>query len=363
MNLSRRDLMNEASILGLLAAMTPELKAQQAAMTARPSGMAEASGDDAPHDSFNFWNGFFDGTDPQGGAKAVSRGPADQLPDPAVQTQYLQYQADKKTLRYATEIGKDELLDHPGDVAVGIKLSQYRPAVGSSGPSNSAAQLRLDTTQITPFKNLMSPLAWSSIASIVTDKSGFVSLDRLGLKTTTATQGMNKILLTNGSGRMAVNISRAPQESKFVKALGVIMQGLKTAAPLVSLPAISIPALSAFTQAMSYWEDRTKFIMAGNLMPAVATQPALADPNRGTPYMGLVSGDYLMVAQQHADELAKELPNLDLVQGYLVRKDADQNIPLEKRAAAAIPDVTYFSMRMSVSAVGSDDSAAAAKAS
>jgi hypothetical protein len=51
------------------------------------------------------------------------------------------------------------------------------------------------------------------------------------------------------------------------------------------------------------------------------------------------------------------------VQGYLVRKDADQNIPLEKRAAAAIPDVTYFSMRVSVSPVGSDDSAAATKTS
>jgi hypothetical protein len=356
MNLSRRDLMSEASIMGLLAAMAPELKAAQAEAS-------KTSGDDAPHDSFNFWNGFFDGMDPAKGQVAVSRGPADQLPDPAVQTQYLQYQTDKKTLRYATEIGKDELLDHPGDVAVGIKLSQYRPAAGTAGPNNSAAQLRMDTTQLTPFKNLMSPLAWSSIASIVTDKSGFVSLDRLGLKTTTATQGMNKILLTNGTGRMAVNISRAPQESKFVKVLNVIMQGLKTAAPLVTLPAISIPALTAFTQAMSYWEDRTKFIMAGNLMPAVATQPALADPSRGNPYLGLVSGDYLMVAQQHADELAKELPNLDLVQGYLVRKDADQNIPLEKRAAAAIPDVTYFSMRVSVSPVGSDDSAAATKTS
>lgn len=355
MNLSRRDLMSEASILGLLAAMGPEMKAQTAQMAAHPSGMARPSSDDAPHDSFDFWNGFFNGVGPSSG-HAVSRGPADQLPDPAVQTQYLQYQGDKKSLRFAAEIEKSELLDHPGDVAVGIQLSQYRPAVGTVGPNNSAAQLRLDTTQLTPFKNLLSPLAWSSIASVVTDKSGFVSLDRLGLKTTTASAGMNKILLTNGTGKMSVNISRAPVESRFVKALGVIMQGMKAAAPIVALPAISIPALQAFTQAMSYWEDRTKFIMAGNLMPAVATQPAYSDPNRGTPYVGLVSGDYLMVAQQHADELTKELPNLDLVQGYLVRKDADQTIPLEKRAAAAIPDVTYFSMRVSVSPVGTDDS-------
>jgi hypothetical protein len=142
----------------------------------------------------------------------------------------------------------------------------------------------------------------------------------------------------------------------FVKALNIIMQGLKTAAPLVSLPAISVPALSAFTQTMSYWEDRTRFIMAGNLTAAVATRQALKDPNRGSPYIGLISGDYLMFAQQHADSLTKEMGNLDLVQGYLVRKDADQNLPLQARAMSAIPDVSYFSIRVSVKALDSSSS-------
>ena len=39
-----------------------------------------------------------------------------------------------------------------------------------------------------------------------------------------------------------------------------------------------------------------------------------------------------MIPQKHTDELAKELPNLDLVQGYLVRKDADPNLPIQSRA-------------------------------
>jgi hypothetical protein len=62
----------------------------------------------------------------------------------------------------------------------------------------------------------------------------------------------------------------------------------------------------------------------------------------------LLSGDYLMLPQAHTDELAKELPNLDLVQGYLVRKDADPNLPLQARAQTAVPGVTYASMRVSV---------------
>src|ERR1039458_10361197 len=253
MSISRRDLLTEAPILGLLAAIAPELNAAQAETP-------KDSNEDAPHDSYAFWNGFFDSVSPdvQGsGQKAATRGTADQLPDPGVQTQYLHYKSDEKKLRYATEIGEGELLDHDADVAVGISLSQYRPAIGSNGANEHAAQLRVDTTQIYPFRNLLSPLAWTSIASVITGKGGFVSLDHLGLKTDEAAQGTSKILLTKGTGKIAVNISKAPQTSMFVKALNIIMQGLKTAAPLVSLPAISVPALSAFTQTMSYWEDRT----------------------------------------------------------------------------------------------------------
>ncbi len=176
MPLSRRELMSEAPILSLLAAIAPELSAARAEVP-------QVSNEDAPHDSFSFWNGFFDSVNPdiQGsGQPAATRGPTDQLPDPGVQTQYLHYKSDDKKLRYATEIGKDELLDHEGDVAVGISLSQYRPAIGGSAANDHAAQLRLDTTQVYPFRNLLSPLAWSAIASVVSEKGGYVSLDRSG---------------------------------------------------------------------------------------------------------------------------------------------------------------------------------------
>lgn len=260
MSLSRRELFSDASILSLLAAMAPELSKARAQAP-------QASNDEAPHDSFSFWDGFYDSVNPTlhgPGQAAAKRGATDQLPDPGVQTQYLHYNSDQKKLLYATDITESQLLDHEGDVALGISLSQYRPAVGSTAPNQQAGQLRLDTTQIYPIKNLLSPLAWSSIASVATEKGGFVSLDRQGLKTDVASNGMSKILLTKGGGKLAVNISKAPQTSMFVKALGIIVQGLNTASPLVSLPAISVPALSAFTQAMSYWK-----IARDSLWPAI----------------------------------------------------------------------------------------------
>src|ERR1039458_1900586 len=344
MTLSRRSFVADASMLGLLAALMPELAAAQDAAPQAPA-------DDTPHDSYDFWNGFFDSVNPDSknfGQKGASRGPADQLPDPAAQTQYLHYSDTLKKLRYASDIGKDELLNHDGDVAVSIALSQYQPSNANGDANIRAVQLRVDTTQIHPYMNIIAPLAWTAIASLEPSKAGKVSLDQLGFKTPQAQQGTSKILLTQGSGKVAVNISKAATTSIFVKALNIIMQATKIVAPLVTLPAISVPALSAFTEVLSYWEDRTRFIMAGNLTTAVATQQAFGDPDREDRYLGLLSGDYLMVPQDHTEELAKELPNLDLVQGYLVRKDADPNLPLSARAASAVPGITYASMQVSV---------------
>jgi hypothetical protein len=329
-------------MLGLMSALLPELAAAQ-------SESSQMAAEDLPHDSYGFWNGFFDSVNPSSsnyGNKAATRGPEDQLPDPAAQTQYLHYDNGRKRLRYASDIQKEELLDHDGDVSVNIALAQFRPANGEL--SQHPAQFRVDTTQIKPIMGIVAPLAWSAIASLNPNKAGSVSMDQLGFKSPQAMQGTNKILLTGGTGKLAVNISKAPTASFFFKALNIMIQGAKIGTPILGLPAISVPALSSFTEMLSYWEDRTRFVMAGNLTTAVATQQAMDDPDREPSYLGLTSGDYLMVPQRHVDELSKALPSLDLTQGYLVAKDADPNLPLAQRAQSALPGITYASMRVSV---------------
>jgi len=345
MTLSRRLFVADASALGLLAALLPQMAAAQ-------NAPGQGSAEDLPHDSYDFWNGFFDSVNPTSqnyGNKTATRGPSDQLPDPQAQTQYLHYSTEKKRLRYATDIEKEELLDHDGDVSINIAIAQYRPGAGEA--NLKASQLRIDTTQIHPLINVAAPLAWAAIASVSPNTAGKISLSDMGFQSPQATSGTSKILLTKGTGKVSVNVSKASQQSFFIKALNIMIEGAKAVAPMVSLPAISVPALSTFTQALSYWEDRTKFLMSGNLTAAVATQQALNDPEREPHYIGLVPGDYLMVPLRHADELAKALPNLDVVQGYLVAKDADPNLPLEQRAQTAVPGVTYASMRIGIKAV------------
>ena len=346
MPVSRRNFLSHAPALGLFGALMPELLAQQ------PGGPSAPP--EGPHDSLDFWGGFFDSVNPDSatyGEKGKQRGPKDQLPEPGVMTQYLQYHATEKKLRYATDVPATDLLDHDGDVAVGIALSQYRPGNGE-GPQR-ATQMRIDTTQTRPYMNILAPLAWTAMASVFPDKGGKLpSLDQLGFHTDQAQTASSKILLNGGTGKLAVNISQAAQTSIFVKALGVMISAAKIGAPLVTLPAISVPALSAMTEMLSYWEDRTRFVMAGNLTSVIATQQAMQDPEHPDRYIGLVSGDYLMVPQKHTDELHSQLANLDVVQGYLVTKDADPTLPLATRAQNVLPGITYATMRVSVSPLG-----------
>jgi hypothetical protein len=273
-------------------------------------------------------------------------------------TQYLQYKADEKRLRYATDIDPSELLDYDGDVAVSISLSQFW--TDDKDASTNASQFRVDTTQVHPYMNIIAPLAWTAIASLMPDKAGKVpSLEELGFTSDESTAASKKVLLNGGLGKLAVNISRAAKTSIFIKALNLMMQGAKMAAPLVTLPAVSVPALSAFTSVLSYYEARNQFIMSGNLIHAVATQPAMKDPELRDPHIGLVSGDYLMVPQKSTDLLKTLLPHLDLIQGYLVRKDADSNVPLKTRAQNAVEGITYASMKVSVAALQASEKAPA----
>ena len=353
MSVSRRRFVGNGLAIGLLSSLLPPEAAEALAQQSGAAPNAGADTADTPHDSFDFWSGFYDEVNPHSSSYGTAgRGATGGLPDPTLQTQYLHYKSDESKLRYATDIPKDELLDHDGDVAVSIMLSQFRP--GSGDQSEKASQLRVDATQTSPLMNLFAPLAWTAIASIAPNNAGKIpSLDQLGFKSDQATSSTSHILLTSGTGKVAVNISRAPNDSGFLKVLKVMMTGLKVVAPLVTLPAISTPALNAFSEAFAYWEDRTRFIMNGNLVNAIATQQAMANPEHESTYIGLVSGDYVMVPQKHTDELASQLPNLDLAQGYLVRKDADKNLPVSKRAETAIPGVTYATMHIAVSALNS----------
>lgn len=348
---SRRSFLGSAAALGLLATLLPPEDLHALQQQAQ-SGTDTA---DLPHDAPGFWGGFYDSVNPNSpdyGGTTGSRG-ADTLVDAKLETQYLHYSADLKKLRYASSIDKDELLNHDGDVSVSILLNQFRPSTDDA-KHKAASQLRVDTTQNHPFMNILAPLAWSAMASLMPDKAGKIpSLDQMGFKSDQVMNSSSHILLTQGSGKVAVNISRAALNSIYVKALSAMIAGAKMVAPFVALPAVSIPAMSAFSEAFAYWEDRTQFLLNGNLVNTYATQQAMADPTLKSPTIGLVSGDYVIVAKKDMDQLEKAMPQLHIYQGYLVHQDTDLSVTSIDKAKSdpKVPDVTYATVKVGVTAV------------
>ncbi len=137
MSISRRTFSGNALALAFASA----LLGSDEALAVPGSGMAFS--EEAPHDAYEFWNGFFNSVnmsspDYQKGARAGTAG----LADPAAETQYLHYKAEAQQLRYATDITQNELLDHDGDVSVGIQLSKFRSRIRDRQVKKSAVAHR-----------------------------------------------------------------------------------------------------------------------------------------------------------------------------------------------------------------------------
>jgi hypothetical protein len=340
MPFSRRIFLGDSALASLFTLFEPAVAEALAA-----SSQSQVSKEDTPHDPVEFWSGFFDSVNPRVGYRGTPE--TEKLPEPGLKTQYLHYKEDENKLRWATDIAPQELLSDNGDVYASIQISQFRPA--GKDINAKPSQLRIDTTQKFPYLNLLSPMAWTAVASLSPSSAGKIpNLDSLGFKSEQATAATKNIVLTRGTGKMAVNISRAHNES-FIKVLQVMIAGARLGAPLVALPAVSVPAMSAFSEAFAYWENHTRYLMNSRLTTVVATQTAHRDPEREDSYIGLVSGDYVMVKEQDANEISKYLSDLKLDQGYLVQKDADPNQNVSARASSpGVPSITYATMRVAV---------------
>jgi hypothetical protein len=341
MPINRRNFLDEILAAGALMSVMPGegLSQQQAGPAAPPPGT---------HDSIRFWNSFYDNAPSRGRTGNAEA----KLPAPERQVRFLNHGSNG--LRYTSDIKPDELLDHGGDVSVTVNLGQFRPSATDRAAFKQlqTSSLRLDCVQTRPMMNLFAPLAWASLASLFPDKQGKLpSLQTLGFQSATSTGPENKVVLPLGLGKMAINVSMVRRESIVHKILTEAQQIAGITAPFFAFPAISIPALKAVTTIYSALEQHTSFLLNSPLTMIVATQRALDDETREVQYLPLVSGDYVLVPKIHEEELNKSMDKLDILQGFLVNKNAPSNQSPETRAAAAVPNVTYVTMRVTVAAL------------
>jgi len=341
MDSSRRRLFQEMLASGGLAALLGTEATAQVKT-------ALSAGEVHPND---FWGAFYESVDPSKG-KGLRKNT--QKPAQGKSVRYLYYEQ-TGGLRYADQLKKADLLDHGGDVTVDVVLGQFRPGRqdGKTVREYSSSQLRIDCVQTKSFLDILAPSAWVAMASLFTDSAGKLpSLQQLGFQQPNLMSGQNKVILPGGSGKFAVNVSSMAKETKLHM---ILRQGVKVGSivsPLFGFPAISIPAAQAFTAIYSLLEERASFIMSSPLMDAAATQAALSDGSFPPTYVPLKTGEYVIVPNQHVDALTPKLSNLKVSQGYLIDGSVPAGgRPVDKIADDSVPDVTYLSLKMTVTAI------------
>ena len=342
MNTTRRNFLEELLIAG---AMTGALTSSSFAGPAKPS-LAARFDPQTGSDAHDFWNEFF--TTVQ---EPNTRGNP-QLTDRDRKVQYLHFNQGSG-LRYLSDVKSDELMDYDGDVTITATLGQFRPSVADQQILDSvkSSSLRVDFVQTRSFMDVLAPMAWAALAVFEHDKANKLpTVNSLGYQK----EFMDgRILLPGGTGKFALNVFPVKPESTLHKILKVVIPAAMAVAPVLNLPAISVPVLRTITQMYLGPKDEESYgkpLLNSFPVRWNATQRAFAESLEVEKFP-LVDGNYVMVPQAHADELGKSFSTLDWQQGFLVSKDASTNDSPTTRVMKSIPDVTYVTMNLRVTRV------------
>jgi hypothetical protein len=308
-----------------------------------------------------FWNGFFDDVDPTKPHANTTRGsggePAPQpLPthiDDNKLPRFFHYD-DTNGLRFAEKIDRAELPKMDGSAVVSLSVSGFHPSEEDAKRIGDAtgAQLQLHATQTTPMAQYIAPLAWASLASIFHNQaSKLPTVDQLNFvdeNGSTGTSGNNRILLPKAEGKMAMNLTLPDKHSLLHKMISYGLQTAQVAAPLVALPAISVPAIKAFTSFYNILVQNAGFIINSPLKDVVASYDAVDSGNMHADALKLVTGQYVIVPASSTDAISAQMDSLKMLNGYLVPKTIANNADPLTVAKAALPGVTYATLKVSV---------------
>lgn len=367
MSTNRRKFLQQTLMAGGLIGLL-ESSDSRAALAEELMDTAAQSGGVAtgPHDSQNFWDtfgavadagnapapagvhgrGLFKKSDTSasGGGAANPSGASDRLVD------YYQYYTDPKTkdtsLRLATSIDPNELLDHDGDITASVNINGFHMAGEDQQKFNQlqSAQLRIDMVQNQSLlPNYLDTMAWMSLAGLFPDKSGKLpALEDLSFDPSSTNQKMSQMVLPGGSGQMAVNLSMTHKESMFYTVIKNMTNEVGRFSPLLGLPSISVAALKGFCNLYGAMEQRTTFLL--NSMPKTAYATQLArSASQTSAGLNLVPGDYVLIPNAYSSELTPYLDKLEMRQGYLVPKGSPKTTSVYDLAASMKPDITYLS--------------------
>lgn len=347
MTLARRSFLEGTLAASVLAALEPVMRADSSKWLRFPQENNSLQSGLPEYGTYDYWSHFYDSVDPS----TRMRGPVtNAVPAPGRQVDFLHFGT--KGLRYAYDVQKDELLDQSGNVQVSMQFGEFRPGSADKIALKNlkSSNMRVDCLQTKPLMTILSPLVWCTIMSIRPKMGNSLPASLQPQTNTSANTGISKIVLPGGLGKVAVNIY-STKESFFDKIMKYSAEGVEAIAPALNFPAVSLVAAKTFSSLWSILEERAAVIMNSPLTNAVASQQGAEDAESGITQVPLLSGYYVMVPKIHTDALKPQMTNLQVLNGWLVDKNASTNVDVETRASQTLPTVTYATMRVTVGPV------------
>jgi hypothetical protein len=309
---------------------------------------AEAGGAQA-----EFWDAFFDSVDPSL-PHVVLRDSAQPVPehvDPDKLPRFFHYREDTG-LRYAENIKDSELPNILGSALVSFSLAGYHPSAEDQKKIGEASlsQLQVHAMQTTPIAQYVAPLAWASLASVFYNKAAQLpTVEQLNFSSEESTSStINHVLLPGAEGKLAVNVTLPPRNCLLHKLISAGLKAGAIAAPLLSLPAVSVPAIRAFTSFYNTLQVNHGFLINSPLKDAVASSSALNSPNMHADAIKLLNGQYVIVKTGSLGDFQSKMPSSKLVNGYLVPKDLGDTADAQAAAKDYLPTVTYAALKITV---------------
>src|SRR5208282_1120544 len=250
MSSARRDFMKGLLAGGAFSGIFAAPARARAAVQLLARAVAEPQAHPISEKEAEFWTAFADST----GVPAVqvgnfrTRGKGAGS-DPGRAPVFLNY-TKQSGFRAITDIKSEEMLQHTGDVNIGVNVVGFRAGAEDTKlfENLQSSQFRVDVIQAKAVLNFLDPMAWTAIAAMFPKKDGKMpKLQDTSFDPGATWQKMQNMRLPGGTGRWAFNFTLQGKESLFSQLLRTASTEIGRFAPVIGLPAISVGALSAFT--------------------------------------------------------------------------------------------------------------------
>jgi len=298
---------------------------------------ASPQGASPDQSSFDFWTQDIRNPDSGGpGARAVGSAP---------RASFVYYD-ERVGFVAGSDVG-DEGLRDTGDLNVLVNVDHVRPSLADQGrfANLEGASLRIDVQQSAPLPSLGERLAWTAIASFLSENKKLPALKEMTFDPGTAWGKLQSVPLPGGGGRWTWNFFLQRRKGRWMQILEAIRRNRGLLTPIFGLgfPAIAITALTTVDSIVAEMtkDERTEWLFQSPDVYFYATKRA-RDSLEGFK-LRLKNGMYVIMPSDKLSAFGKEQSRLTIKDGLIVPKNTS-GLDVEAAAKDVITDITYLTV-------------------